>query len=153
MVNEHILMYQQRIGITIGALAEEVRCVVSLVFSNPLVTFRVKDPEILAKKMQLKGVQSVFSIDDVYGIRIIVESVNDAYKVLDKISRVFPGHLDHDYLKDQKPGPSVGGKVLRLLQFIAYRNEASFEIQITTVAFNEVNEQLHYGYYLRKYRS
>lgn len=150
---QNISLYQKRIGSSIDMLANEVRQIVGVIAKNPLVTFRVKDPETLRKKMLLKNTQDIFLIDDVYGIRILVESLNEAYEVLLKISQTFSGYLDHDFIKD--PGVRIHephkGKLLRLLQFVAYRNGVPFEIQITTVYFNEENELLHEGYHRRKY--
>ena len=153
MKDKKTLAYQQRIGVTINALAEEIRCIVGTVVKTPLINFRIKDPETLQKKMQIEDTQSVFSINDVYGIRIIVESVEEGYQVLEKIEAVFDGYLDHDYFKKVKPVPSINGKVLRLLQFVAYRNDVAFEIQITTTECHAVNESLHEGYHHRKYQS
>ncbi len=150
-MSDNVLLYQQQIGCNIKALAEEVQRIASAVVKNPLVTFRVKDPKTLRRKMELKGVSSVFSIDDVYGIRVIVKSVEEAYRVLTEVSRVSIGYLDHDYFKAPRAVPSVNGKTLRLLQFVAYKNGVPFEIQITTIAFHEVNESLHDGYHRRRY--
>ena len=152
-MDENILKYQERIGITIDVLVEEIRQVVNTVVKNSTIYFRVKDPETLRQKMQIEKAQDVFSIDDVYGTRIVVESVEEAYAVLAKVSQVFTGYIDHDYFKKIKPVPSVDGKVLRLIQFIAYRNGVGFEIQITTVLCHEVNEPLHQRYHNRKYHS
>ncbi len=134
-------------------LAEEVKSIVGAVVKNLFIISRIKDSEILRKKMCLKNTKNIFSIDDVYGIRILVESIDEAYAVLEKISQTFSGFLDHDYIKKPKECPSINGKVLRLLQFIAYKNGVSFEIQITTVSFNDVNELLHGEYHRRKYCS
>lgn len=153
MTQKNILIYQERIGLSISALVEEVRQVAGTEVKDPLISFRVKDPETLKKKMLHKNTNDVFSIDDVYGVRILVGSVGEAYKILDRVSQAFPGYLDHDFFKEPKTSPSVNGKVLRLLQFIAYKNGVPFEIQITTMTLNEVNELLHGGYHQRKYRS
>ncbi|MDO8659311.1 MAG: hypothetical protein Q7K54_01795 [Candidatus Parcubacteria bacterium] len=128
-----------------------MRRIANTVVANPLITFREKDPETLKQKMQKKGVWSVFMIHDVYGIRVIVESVDDVYVVLEKIIEVFPGYIDHDYIKTAKKGPSVNGKVVRFLKLVAQKGGVSFEIQITTFIFHEVNELLHEGYHRRKY--
>ncbi len=153
--HQSLSLYQKRIGSSIDMLANEMQQIVGAIVKTPLITFRVKDPETLRKKMLLKNTQDIFSIDDVYGIRILVESVNEAYEVLLKVSQTFPGYLDHDFIKE--PGVRIHephkGKLLRLLQFFAYRNGAPFEIQITTFSFNEENELLHEGYHHRKYQS
>jgi len=147
-MEKSILLYQERIGCTIEALVKELRQVIDTAVKKSEIQFRVKSPESLRKKMQFKKIQSIFLIDDVYGIRIIVESANEAYKVLEKVSSAFSGHLDHDYIK--KPKVRVNephkGEKLRLLQFIAYRNGVAFEIQITTSEFHAINEKLHRGY-------
>ncbi|MGB8815953.1 MAG: hypothetical protein WCC74_01785 [Minisyncoccia bacterium] len=147
------MAYQQRIGVTIETLSEEIQCIINTVAKKPLISFRVKDPETLRKKMQIVKTQDVFSIHDIYGIRVIVESIEEVYAVLTKISQEFSGYLVHDYFKIPKAVPSVNGKILRLVQYIAYKNGVSFEIQITTVACCEVNESLHQGYHDRKYCS
>jgi len=146
-------MYRERIGCSIDELAEELWCIANAVVKNPKVVFRVKDPETLRKKMFLKRAESVFLIDDVYGVRIIVESIVDVYLVLWEISEKLEGYLDHEYIEKPNMSPSVDGKTLRLIQFVAYKNWVPFEVQITTVAFNEVNETLHERYHLRKYHS
>lgn len=148
MVNE-IAKYQRRIDCTIDTLAEEVRAVACIVVQDPFVAFRTKDPETLSKKMRLKNTANIFSIDDVYAIRIVVASVDEVYDILGKIVGTFPGHLDHDYIREPKTNPE--GKQLRLLQFIAYRNQAPFELQVTTQEFNEINELLHEHYHHKKY--
>ena len=156
MTHKNISIYQQHIGSTINALAGEVRRTASTIAKNPLVTFRIKNPKTLKKKMLLKNTQSIFSINDIYGIRIIVESVDEAYGVLEKISQTFSGFLDHDYIKKPKTRPSepgLKGKMLRLLQFIAHKNGVPFEIQITTAVFHKMNELLHKGYHCKKYHS
>jgi len=154
-MDKSILLYQEQIGCTIDVLAMEIQLIANSVAKNPLVTSRVKDPKTLEKKMQKKNLQSVFLIDDVYGIRIIVESVDETYEVLKKMLEVFPGYLDHDYIKEPKVriNKPHKGKVLRLLQFIAYKNDIPFEIQITTFVFHAMNELLHEGYHRKKYQS
>ncbi|MDE2399457.1 MAG: hypothetical protein KGL67_00350 [Patescibacteria group bacterium] len=154
-IPETVSVYEQCIGCTIKDLSNDIKILLEKTVKNKVVSFRIKDPETLQKKIQLKNVKSIFSIDDVYGIRIIVESVDDVYKVLEKIWQTFPGYLDHDYIKEPmvRPDESKEGKKLQLLQFIAYKNEMPFEIQITTTAFNEINETLHEGYHNRKYNS
>ena len=146
-----IALYEDRIRIAIDKLAAEIQHIADTVAQNPYVAFRVKDPETLEKKMLLKKTEDVFSIDDIYGIRVIVESPEEAYSVLARISEAFPVYLDHDYIKE--PKTNLRGEMLRLLQFIAYRNGVPFEIQITTAAFHEVNEPLHAEYHRKKYLS
>jgi len=150
---ETAALYEECIGSTIGELADEIQNLAAAVVPNPSVSFRIKHPETLQKKIKLKNVQSIFSVDDVYGIRIVVESADDVYTVLEKIWQTFPGYLDHDYIKEPKVRLSEPnkGKMLRLLQFVGYKNEMPFEIQITTNAFNQENESLHDEYHRRKY--
>ncbi len=125
-----------------------------MVVKNPLVVSRMKDSETLRKKMEIKSTGDIFSIKDVYGVRIIVESVKDAYIVLGKISTIFSGFLKNDFIGNPKTRPNepnFEGKMLRLIQFIAYRNGVPFEIQITTRVFHEMNEPLHERYHRSKY--
>lgn len=153
MSKEKILIYEQSIGITIAELAEEIKHLVIIVAQDSSVKFRVKDPDTLRKKMLIKGTHDVFSIDDVYGIRILVKTVEESYRVLEKISQSFSGYLDHDFIKDpqMRIHEPHKGAMLRLLQFVAYKNGIPFEVQITTFAFHGVNESLHDGYHRRKY--
>lgn len=154
MTSENILMYQHRIGCSVEALAEEIRLVVNTVVGNPSIKWRIKNPETLRKKMDFKKTQNVFLIDDIYGIRIVVGSVNEAYLALSKVTQTFSGFLDHDYIEKPKirsDKPHLEGKKLQLLQFVAYKNGVSFEIQITTRSFHKQNELLHAQYHQEKY--
>ena len=149
-----ISAYQKRIGVTIDSLANEISAAATKINEQILVTYRIKDIQTLEKKMALKHTSDIFSIKDVYGIRVIVETVVEAYTVLTKIREMYPGFLKHDYLANPKtiPGdPLLKGKMLRLLQFIASKNDVNFEIQITTKTFHEMNETLHEKYRVRKY--
>ena len=110
MPTEDISLYRHHIGCDINTLVAEVYDLVKDVTKCPQVSSRVKDLETLRKKMVLKNTHDIFSIDDVYGIRIIVTSIDEVYAVLERISRVFEGFLDHDYFKNAKACPSVDGK-------------------------------------------
>jgi (p)ppGpp synthase/HD superfamily hydrolase len=149
MKDDEISTYQEKIRVAIKSLAHQVLQLAQNAATNPTMSFRVKDLETLKKKMALKNIQDVFSIDDVYGIRILVESVHDAYSVLGKISHAFPGFLDHDYIINPKINSEK--EELRLLQYIAYKNEIPFEIQITTHDFNTLNELCHEKYHAKRY--
>ncbi|OHA82515.1 MAG: hypothetical protein A3B07_02745 [Candidatus Yonathbacteria bacterium RIFCSPLOWO2_01_FULL_43_27] len=153
MPTEDISLYRHHIGCDINTLVAEVYDLVKDVTKCPQVSSRVKDLETLRKKMVLKNTHDIFSIDDVYGIRIIVTSIDEVYAVLERISRVFEGFLDHDYFKNAKACPSVDGKFLRLVQFVAYKNKVPFEVQVTTASCHETNESLHARYHRRKYGS
>lgn len=148
MLDKNLSTYQEFIGCSIEVLVEEIKQIAESIAESPIITFRVKNPETLQKKMRIKNTENIFTIDDVYGIRIIVKSVVEAYLVLYKISKRFSGYVDHDYIKEPRMCVSEinRGKMLRLLQFIAYKNSVPFEIQITTSAFHEMNETLHEGY-------
>jgi len=151
MRNKNILMYQERIGCTIDALAKEIENIASRVTPNPIVTFRMKNSKTLQRKMVLLQVKSVFLIHDVYGIRIIVKSVEEAYMVLSEVSRVLPGQLTLDYFKKPKKVLPAGSKTIQFLKFVAFRNDALFEIQITTKGRHVVNEAQHEQYHRKKY--
>lgn len=104
--------------------------------------------------MRFYRTHNVFRLNDVYGIRVLVESVAEAYIVLRAVEDTFHGYLEHDYIKKPKTrpdDPNLAGKMLRLLQYVAYRNATPFEIQITTHEFHTMNEPLHAAYHARKY--
>lgn len=143
--------YAKRIGCSSKSLASEISSLVEGVSENLLVTYRVKSEETLRKKMKLKGVCSISSIDDVYGFRVLVATEEEAYKVLHLVREHFQGFIDHDYIAVPKKKLSRPGKELRLIQYIAKRNGVTFEIQITTHLYNEANELLHEEYHRRKY--
>lgn len=154
MSDSDVSRYQRHIGIAIDEITDEIRRIVGTVTNEVSLISRVKNPETLKEKMLIKKVSNVLLIDDVYGIRVILNSVNEAYQVLKKMSQVFPGHLDHDYIKEPMTRPNephLKGKMLRLLQFIAYKNGVPFEVQITTQEFNAMNESLHGEYHRKKY--
>ncbi len=151
---KNISIYQNHIGCTLDELEKDVQDTIGTTVEKRQITSRVKNSEKLRKKMQIKNVSDVFAIKDVYGIRIIVESIDDTYFVLTKISKRFSGFLKHDYIANPKTcphEPKLKGKMVRFLQFIAYKNSVPFEIQITTTMFHEMNESLHEEYYHRKY--
>ncbi|MEI6296339.1 MAG: hypothetical protein WCO84_01660 [bacterium] len=146
-----VKVYERRIGCSIGEVAAEICDLIKTTVKGATVVCRVKDPTTLVRKMKIKDVKDLFLIDDVYGVRILVATVESAYAVLGIIEKSFPGFLDHDYIKESKPCPSVQGKVLRLLQFVAHKNDVPFEVQITTHEFHLVNEALHDNYHRKKY--
>ena len=149
-----ICLYQTSIGCSIEDLAREILKLATTVSPNSEISYRIKDQRILVRKMSLKNVRSVFDIDDVYGLRLLVSSVEESYDVLNVIGRFFRYVLDHDYIKEPKirlDKPHLAGKSLRLIQIIAYRNGVRFEIQITTFDFDEENESLHGQYHDEKY--
>ena len=142
--------YQQKIGISIKSLAYHLLELAKDAAEDPKMSFRIKNLETLRKKMALKNTSDVFSIDDVYGIRILVQSPHEAYSVLEKIKHAFPeGFLDHDWIKNPKINSEKDE--LRLLQYIARKNDVPFEIQITTHEFNAINELSHAKYHQKKY--
>lgn len=86
-----------------------------------------------------------------YGIRILVTTEAEVYAALQEITSTFPGFLDHDYVAFPKRHPHLPGKELRLVQYVARKNDVAFEIQITTHEWNTANEELHAEYHRRKY--
>lgn len=154
MNQELITLYQKTIGCTIDELASEVLLLATTVSRDPKIYYRIKDSDVLEKKMTLKGVVSVFNIDDVYGLRILVSSVEESYAVTDVIIGAFVSFLDHDFIarpKTRPDKPHLVGKSLRLLQIVAYKNGVSFEVQVTTFEFNDENQSLHDEYHREKY--
>ena len=154
MISPDILLYEQNIGCPITALVENMYVIVRDVTNNPEIIWRIKDSTNLDKKMRFKNVTNVLFINDVYGIRILVDTPEEIYAVLKRIQGSFVGCIDHDYVKNPKTRndkPCFVGKSLRLIQFIAYKNDVPFEIQITTKEWNELHEALHEEYHRDKY--
>ena len=154
MSGELISLYQESIGCSIEELAREILLLCQTVSQSSEICQRIKDSEILVKKMALKKVRSIFDIHDVYALRVLVSSVEESYEILAVIARAFPNFLEHDYIKNPKyhpDEPDLKERSLRLIQIIAYRNNTPFEIQITTFEFNEINESFHDQYHREKY--
>lgn len=147
----NIITYIQGIGISIELLAEKILERSKTVSKGAAIIFRIKNPNTLQKKMTLKNVASVLSIKDVYGLRLLLDYIEDVYAVIDELKKSYAGHIDHDYIAN--PKIRVDGEMLRLLIYVSYINGVPFEIQITTKLFNEINEKQHEGYHLRKYHT
>lgn len=150
-----ITLYEERINCPIDQLGKAVLSIAYTSNINPYVSWRVKDSSTLEKKMRLKNTSNVFLINDVYGIRVLVDTVEQVYAVLTVIQDAFPGFIGHDYVacpKTRTDKPHLIGKSLRLIQFVAYKNGVPFEIQITTNEFHTLNEKLHEEYHLDKYK-
>lgn len=155
MVIEPITLYEKTINFRIDHLAKLVHNLAKMSIKNPEIFWRIKNPYTLEKKMRLKNTVNVFLINDVYGIRVLVDTVEEAYTVLAHVQDAFPGIIGHDYIacpKTRTDKPHLIGKSLRLIQFIAYKNKVPFEIQITTKEFHQLNERLHTEYHLDKYK-
>ena len=142
------------IGVTIISLAEKIEEISKTVTSDIIVIYRIKNINSIKKKLLLKNSHNIFSIKDIYGIRVLTNNEKEIYLILNKISQIFSGYVKYDYIKTPKTRegvPSLKGKELRLIIFIAYINNIPFEIQITTKKFNDENEKLHWRYHLEKY--
>ena len=156
MEDTNLALYQRAISCDICEIAEELIVLAQSVATTPKVIHRVKDPNTLAQKIILQSAKSVLDITDVYGLRILVSDVAEIYEVLCKLNRTFSGYIDHDYIETPKTRldkPHLIGKSFRTLQFVAYKNEVPFQVQITTFGFNRMNEVLHAEYHLDKYGS
>lgn len=154
MTQTLISLYEASIGLSIEKLSKELLSIAREVTVNAEIRYRVKDVQVLAKKMVLKEVESVLKIHDVYGFRILVPSVGESCAVLELVTKTLPSFLDHDYIakpKTRVDKPHLLGKSLRLIQVVAFRNGIPFEVQITTFEFNESNEALHAEYHREKY--
>lgn len=152
-VIDPILLYQESIDVTIDTLACRIGNLASTITENVVVTFRTKHPETLRKKMLRKNTDDIFSIHDIYGIRILVNSIDNVYAVLKVIQEVFPMYLANDFIKNPIVlfDPGFEGKSFRCLRVVAYENNTPFEIQITTNEFHEINESHHDIYYRKLY--
>ena len=155
-LQKYIEQYQNAIGCTIDDLVETLQSILSKDIPGVLINTRVKSSKGIDRKMKKKGTSNIFALKDVYGIRIITDTVDSAYMTYRKIIYVFPGFLKHDYIahpKTRRGIPKLQGKKVRFLQYVAYKNGVPFEIQITTKEFHKENEILHNGYIQRKYFS
>ena len=146
--------YRQAIGCDIDELVNEITRLAKSISKEVKVLRRVKDSDILRRKMVLKGAKSIFEIDDVYGLRILTSSVEKAYMILHSVMNEYPSTLDHDYIANPKVNPEkphLKRESLRMLQVILYKNKVPFEVQITTFRFNEINESFHEQYHRKRY--
>lgn len=156
MKSKHISLYKSAIGCNIEDLARRLSLLTGKISRKFDVKYRVKNRETLGKKMILKNTSSVFEINDVYGLKVIVSSVEECYEVLGTVQIFFQCRLSHDYIANPKirpDKPHLAGKSLRLIKIVAYKNNVPFEIQITTFEFDEMNESLHNEYHREKYFS
>ncbi len=151
MQSDSLSLYKETIGCSIEVLAAKIHQLSTLAANKPSVVFRIKNMETLRKKMTLKGSSEISSIDDIYGIRVLVDSTEEIYGTLQRLMLAFPGYIDHDYVTTPKINPNRPGKALRLVQYIAKEKGLTFEVQITTHAWNEINEKLHEEYHQKKY--
>src|SRR3989338_5310596 len=154
MGQELILLYRKLIGCSIEFIADEIATTVKPVLSqSPTISYRIKSQDTLAKKM-IKKKYFFFIVGFFFFCVFFFSSANEAYLVLKALTKSFRGFLDHDYIANPKTRPDkphLDGKSLKLLQFIAYKNNVPFEIQITTFEWNESNELLHDEYHREKY--
>ncbi len=152
MQTDYISQYENQIGISIEVLVENIRSIINNTIPYQM-TWRIKNINTIQKKIALKNGTDVFALDDVYGVRILVPSIDEAYSLLQKILNVIPGHVDHDFLVKPKISSKKPGARLRLLQSIHYINNVPFEIQITTTDFHKENESHHEEYHKNKYKA
>lgn len=79
MVNTDITRYQERIGCSIDHLAADIKNVLHQVVKNSIVYYRIKNLETLHQKMILKNTTDISRIDDIFGLRVVVDSIEDIY--------------------------------------------------------------------------
>jgi ppGpp synthetase/RelA/SpoT-type nucleotidyltranferase len=155
MKNNLITIYKNAIGLEIEQLSEKISNIINIIPIDHQIVFRLKDLQNLIQKMNLKGINNPLLIKDIYGIKIIVDSVDQVYAVMLAIKNNFGGYTDHDYISKPKMcrhSKQNKGKFFRLIKYIAYQNKIPFEIQITTKEFELVNNTLHEGYHNIKYK-
>lgn len=155
MSKKNLVLYKEKIGCSIEDLVRAIEEILNpLKLKNTIILHRIKYANTLRRKMILKRVSSVFDIEDIFGLRILVNKEYEAYKILKILQEKTIGYLDHDFIKNPKTRndtPELKGKSLKLLQWISYKNKIPFEIQITTFEFNRKNELLHNRYHKEKY--
>ncbi|PIP87354.1 hypothetical protein COW81_00745 [Candidatus Campbellbacteria bacterium CG22_combo_CG10-13_8_21_14_all_36_13] len=145
-----ISLYIARIGCTLDSIVQIVSSVLCIKFDDIHIDSRVKDQESLTKKMLLKGVHDIFSIRDIYALRILLNSVEEVYLV----SEILLGLFDRAYIANDfvaHPKSTVNGQVFRCIRIIAYINDVPFELQITTKDFHTMNESSHVIYKKERY--
>ena len=150
-MDKHIDLYQSLIGCTIDEIGISIETLIVKIVPKGKVFWRVKDSKTLQRKMVLNNKTSIETIKDIYAYRIIVNTDQEVYMILDVISLAFKGKLKKDYIKQPKRLYSEDPIILRLVQYIAERNSVFFEIQITTWQYHNMNESCHGNYHLRKY--
>lgn len=151
MPTDLISLYREQIGCSIQELAAGLEHLAKQIDPHATCIYRTKEPQTLEKKLALKGAVGITSIDDIYGLRILVSACRHLYPVLNLVATANPGYLDYDYVASPKINPQRPGKQLRLIQYIVRRNGLTFEVQVTTRKWNTLNEALHAGYHKRKY--
>lgn len=150
-MNESLKAYMEKIGCTIDELGRQLNASVKIKLPQAKVVWRQKEENALLKKMSWYKTTNVFTIQDVYAFRVIVENENDVYIALSAIEDIARGHLKHDYIANPLRRNEDDQVSVRMLIFVARQNGVVYEIQITTEAFNVVNESLHDAYHRRKY--
>ncbi|MEK7136783.1 MAG: TGS domain-containing protein, partial [Patescibacteria group bacterium] len=102
---------------------------------------REKHPYSIFRKMQQKGTSKITDLHDLFGLRILVDSVEDCYQVLGFIHRIYRPILHHmkDYIAFPKPN---GYRSLHTTILGLNARDASLpvEIQIRTHAMDEEAE-------------
>ncbi|MDP5039014.1 MAG: RelA/SpoT family protein [Candidatus Gracilibacteria bacterium] len=117
---------------------------------NYEIDFRIKSIFSIFKKLQKKGFDSVNDLYDIYGIKILVNSVEDCYKVLGLVHNKWipmPNRFK-DYIALPKPN---GYKSLHttILGLLMAQNKQPTEIQIKTFKMDlssEIGVAAHFDY-------
>lgn len=154
MSDQFLDEYIEKIKCNAEDLAEELLRIAKKISKKAEIIYRIKDPQKIRRKLKLKKASSVFKLDDVFGFRILVPTIEEIRLVKIMIVSKYKSKLDHDYISEPKVRPEktqLAGKKLRLMQIISYKNSVPFEIQITTPEFDIENESVHEQYSREKY--
>lgn len=104
---------------------------------------RMKHPYSIFRKIHRKGVSSPSDLNDIFGIRILVDTEEDCYRALGVIHRRFRPlpHRMKDYIAMPKPN---GYRSLHTTVLGVSKHDQSFpvEVQIRT---KEMDEEAEYG--------
>ena len=152
MASIEISLYQEKINCSIEQLTQKIRTLINPALDAEIF-YRVKNEKTLKQKIVLKKAPDVFSIHDVYAIRIIVNRKIDAYTIFENLKKQLRTYSLSDFIKNPIKflDPGFEGKSFKCLRIVAYENDAPFEIQITTKKFHKVNEAQHEVFHLRVY--
>ncbi|WP_342259925.1 bifunctional (p)ppGpp synthetase/guanosine-3',5'-bis(diphosphate) 3'-pyrophosphohydrolase [Candidatus Tisiphia endosymbiont of Metellina segmentata] len=101
------------------------------------ISCRLKDPYSIVKKLVRKGI-GFYQLTDLIAFRIIVDTLEDCYKVLDIINDIYPSN--HEKYKDYIVNPKDNGySSLHIVTTIGI-SRRNVEIQVRTSQMHDIAE-------------
>ncbi|MFA5916989.1 MAG: RelA/SpoT family protein [Candidatus Gracilibacteria bacterium] len=137
-INKELLDYKTNIDYFYKNSKEEIEKALDLTVDDYKITYRVKSIYSIYKKMKKKGFDSIDSMYDLFGIKILVQDIPTCYKVLGIIHNKWsplPNRFK-DYIALPKPN---GYRSLHttIIGFLKEFRQQPTEIQIKTYDMNE----------------